>query len=110
MTVRPFKAPSPVAADLDLQVGESLQVQFMDDETRGQFYVKVIGFLPERSVLVTTPEKDGRPLKSLERPGLWNGGMARWNTLFVEVPLSTFNPVKTVNALLLPAHQPRTSP
>ncbi|MGQ0585964.1 MAG: flagellar brake protein [Gammaproteobacteria bacterium] len=47
------------ANDLDLQVGESLQISFMDDETRGQFYVKVIGFLPERSVLVTAPEKGG---------------------------------------------------
>jgi c-di-GMP-binding flagellar brake protein YcgR len=50
------------AADLNLHVGEALQVQFMDDETRGQFYVKVIGFLPDRSVLVTTPEKAGQTL------------------------------------------------
>lgn len=47
----------PAADRLDLQVGEALQIQFMDDETRGQFYVKVIGFLSERSVLVTAPEK-----------------------------------------------------
>jgi len=53
---------APAGSDLDLQVGESLQIQFMDDETRGQFYVKVIGFLPERSVLVTAPEKEGRAL------------------------------------------------
>jgi c-di-GMP-binding flagellar brake protein YcgR len=57
-----YSMKPPAAADLDLQVGEALQIQFMDDETRGQFYVKVIGFLPERSVLVTAPEKDGRPL------------------------------------------------
>jgi c-di-GMP-binding flagellar brake protein YcgR len=57
-----YSVKPQAAADLDLQVGESLQIQFMDDETRGQFYVKVIGFLPERSVLVTAPEKDGRPL------------------------------------------------
>jgi c-di-GMP-binding flagellar brake protein YcgR len=61
MVVRSLR-PAAAPADLDLQVGESLQIQFMDDETRGQFYVKVVGFLPERSVLVTTPEKDGRPL------------------------------------------------
>ncbi|HUR40204.1 MAG TPA: flagellar brake protein [Verrucomicrobiae bacterium] len=61
MNVHPAKA-RPAAADLDLQVGESLQVQFLDDDTRGQFYVKVIGFLPERSLLVTTPEREGRPL------------------------------------------------
>ena len=49
---------------------------------------------------------EGRPLLALERPGLWNGAMARWNTVFVEVPLSTFTPVKTVNDLLRPEHQP----
>jgi hypothetical protein len=45
-------------------------------------------------------------LKALEHPGLWNGAMARWITIFVEVPLITFNPVKTVNDLLRPEHQP----
>ena len=49
---------------------------------------------------------EGRPLKALELPGLWNGTMAHWNTVFVEVPLSTFNPVKTVFDLLRPEHQP----
>lgn len=48
----------------------------------------------------------GRPLKALELPGLWNGAMAHWNTVFVEVPLSTFSPVKTVLDLLRPEHQP----
>lgn len=66
MVVRSIRPVAADSADLDLQVGESLQVQFMDDETRGQFYVKVVGFLPERSVLVTTPEKDGRPLSVRE--------------------------------------------
>lgn len=46
-----------------------------------------------------------RVLKALELPGLWNGAMARWNTVFVEVPLSTFSPVKTVLDLLRPEHQ-----
>jgi hypothetical protein len=64
-------------------------------------------FVDEDAVFIVEKSKDGRLLRSLERPGLWNGGMARWNTLFVEVPSSTFNPVKTVNALLSPAHQPR---
>ena len=49
--------------------------------------------------------RGGRELKALERPGLWNGAMAGWLTLFVEVPLETFNPVKTVLDLLRPAHQ-----
>ena len=49
---------------------------------------------------------EGKPLKALELPGLWNGAMAKWNTVFVEVPVSTFNPVKTVVDLLKPTHQP----
>ncbi len=57
------------------------------------------GFISEKS-------KDGKTLKALELPGLWNGAMSDWNTLFVEVPLITFNPVKTVNDLLRPEHQP----
>jgi hypothetical protein len=56
------------------------------------------GFITEKS-------KSGRELKALELPGLWNGAMADWNTLFVEVPLITFNPVKTVNDLLREEHQ-----
>jgi len=47
----------------------------------------------------------GRPLKALELPGLWNGSMAHWITLFVEVPIITFNPVKVVNDLLKKTHQ-----
>ena len=58
-----LKPASPASASqLDLQVGETLQIQFMDDETRGQFYVKVVGFLPERSVIVTAPEKGGQAM------------------------------------------------
>ncbi len=55
---------------------------------------------------ITAKSKDGKELKAQELPGLWNGAMADWNTLFVEVPLLTFNPVKTVNDLLRPEHQP----
>lgn len=55
---------------------------------------------------ISIKSKDGRELKALELPGLWNGAMARWNTVFVEVPSGTFNPVKTVLDLLRPAHQP----
>lgn len=58
------------------------------------------GFISEKS-------KDGKILKALELPGLWNGAMSDWNTIFVEVPLLTFNPVKTVNDLLRPEHQPQ---
>lgn len=54
---------------------------------------------------ITGKSKDGKELKAQELPGLWNGSMADWNTLFVEVPLITFNPVKTVNDLLREQHQ-----
>jgi hypothetical protein len=54
---------------------------------------------------ITSKSKSGRDLKAQELPGLWNGSMANWNSVMVEVPLSTFNPVKSVNDLLKPAHQ-----
>ena len=56
------------------------------------------GFISKKS-------KDGKELKAQELPGLWNGAMANWNTIFVEVPILTFNPVKTVNDLLKAPHQ-----
>ena len=55
---------------------------------------------------ISRKSKDGKELKALELPGLWNGSMANWNTIFVEVPVITFNPVKTVNDLLKKEHQP----
>ncbi|MGQ7869495.1 DUF4301 family protein [Sunxiuqinia sp. sy24] len=55
---------------------------------------------------ISYKSKDGKELKAQELPGLWNGAMADWNTLFVEVPILTFNPVKTVNDLLRKEHQP----
>jgi len=66
-------------------------LQYVDEET---------GFISEKSM-------NGRELKALELPGLWNGAMANWLTFFVEVPVSTFNPVKTVMDLLRPQHQPK---
>ena len=50
--------------------------------------------------------KNGKTLLAYELPGLWNGSMANWISIFVEIPLGIFNPVKTVNDLLKPAHQP----
>lgn len=55
---------------------------------------------------ISSKSKDGKELKAQELPGLWNGAMSDWNTLFVEVPILTFNPVKTVNDLLRKEHQP----
>jgi hypothetical protein len=66
----------------------------------------LLRFVDQDAVIVTRKTAGGRELKALERPGLWNGGMGRWNTVFVEVPLETFSPVKTVNDLLRPEHQP----
>jgi hypothetical protein len=54
-------------------------------------------FVDPTAVLITRKSKDACELKALELPGLWNGAMAGWNTIFVEVPLATFNPVKTVH-------------
>jgi len=54
---------------------------------------------------ISVKSKDGRDVKAQELPGLWNGSMSNWNTLFVEVPIETFNPVKTVNDLLRDQHQ-----
>ena len=64
-------------------------------------------FVDHNSGFIVEKNKNGRDLKAYELPGLWNGAMAKWITLFVEVPLSTFNPVKTVNDLLKSAHQPQ---
>lgn len=110
-----------------LQIVESAQVQ-MDHEAQRQIFENATHFNPVDIVcgvrdafgqkfnlmnyvdsaqgFITEKTYEGKPLKALELPGLWNGGMAFWNTVFVEVPITTFNPVKTVNDLLKPAHQP----
>lgn len=62
-------------------------------------------FVDPKTAFITMKTKTGKELKALELPGLWNGSMANWNTIFVEVPLITFNPVKTVTDLLKPTHQ-----
>jgi hypothetical protein len=62
-------------------------------------------FTDPKTAFISMKTKTGKNLKALELPGLWNGSMANWNTIFVEVPLITFNPVKTVNDLLKSQHQ-----
>lgn len=62
-------------------------------------------YVDPKTAFITMKTKVGNDIKALELPGLWNGSMAYWNTIFVEVPLITFNPVKTVNDLLKPQHQ-----
>ena len=63
-------------------------------------------FIDEEAVIITRKSAEGRDIKVQERPGLWNGSMARWMTVFVEIPEIVFNPVKTVNVLLKEVHQP----
>lgn len=67
-------------------------------------------FVDPSTVFIAEKSHQGRRLKALERPGLWNGAMAGWNTAFVEVPLATFAPVKTVFDLLRPEHQTGVPP
>lgn len=62
-------------------------------------------FIDHKAAFISSKTKSGKNLKALELPGLWNGSMSNWNTIFVEVPLITFNPVKTVNDLLKSPHQ-----
>ncbi|MFW6297557.1 MAG: DUF4301 family protein [Desulfosalsimonas sp.] len=82
--------PVDIVASLRDKDGKSFDLdQYVDPET----------------VFISVKSKDGRDLKALEHPGLWNGSMAGWNTVFVEVPLITFNPVKTVNDLVRKEHQ-----
>lgn len=109
-----------------LQVVESAQVDLADEEQKaiwvtathfnpvdlviatkdadGNLY-NLDGFRDPDTGFISSKSKDGKELKAQELPGLWNGSMSDWNTLFVEVPLITFNPVKTVNDLLREQHQ-----
>ena len=65
----------------------------------------LLSFRDPKTGFITIKSRDGKDVKAQELPGLWNGAMSDWNTLFVEVPLITFNPVKTVNDLLRAEHQ-----
>jgi len=71
---------------------------------RGEPY-DLARFVDDEAVFIAEKHHEGRPLLALERPGLWNGAMAGWNTVFVEVPEVTFSPVKTVFDLLRREHR-----
>ena len=112
--------------ELSLQVVESSQIDFSDVEQknivkqsthfnpvdlvcgvsdfRGDNF-DLTEFVDPETGFISIKSKDGKSLKAQELPGLWNGAMADWITIFVEVPLITFNPVKTINDLLRPQHQ-----
>jgi hypothetical protein len=78
-------------------------VCFLKDVEVNKF--NLLDYRDPKTGFISKKSKDGKELKALELPGLWNGAMAHWITLFVEVPISTFNPVKTINDLLRKTHQ-----
>lgn len=111
---------------VSLQILESSQIDMADPEKKAMFEkgthfnpVDLVcalknykgeafdlpAYVDKQTGFISHKSKDGKELKALELPGLWNGAMSNWNTLFVEVPLSTFNPVKTVNDLYRDQHQ-----
>lgn len=112
--------------DISLQIVESAQMDFnnksqkeiVDQSTHFNPVDLVCGvrnykgenfdltsFVDPNTGLISTKSQNGRDLKAQELPGLWNGAMADWITIFVDTPLITFNPVKTINDLLRPQHQ-----
>lgn len=111
---------------ISLQILESSQIDLKDPEKKAMFEqgthfnpvdlvcalknhkgekYNLPDYVDKNTGFISYKSKDGRELKALELPGLWNGAMSDWNTVFVEVPIETFNPVKTVNDLLRPEHQ-----
>lgn len=64
----------------------------------------LLDFVDHQTGFISIKSREGNDIKAQELPGLWNGAMANWNTIFVEVPIQTFNPVKTVNDLLRSEH------
>lgn len=111
---------------ISLQILESSQIDMTDPEKKEMFEkgthfnpvdlvcavrdykgnkFDLVKYVDKATGFISYKSKNGKELKALELPGLWNGAMSDWNTIFVEVPLSTFNPVKTVNDLLRDQHQ-----
>lgn len=80
-------------------------VCFVKDHRGKKF--NLLDFVNEDRYFISRKTYKGKDIKALEHPGLWNGAMDNWNTLFVEVPLSTFHPVKKVNDLLKPCRRGR---
>lgn len=111
---------------VSLQILESSQIDMNDPEKKAMFEkgthfnpvdlvcalrdykgnsFDLLKYVDKATGFISYKSKNGKELKALELPGLWNGSMSDWNTVFVEVPLTTFNPVKTVNDLLREQHQ-----
>ena len=112
--------------EVSLQIVESSQVNLSDEKQKEIFNnsthfnpvdlvcgikdykgknFNLLSYTDPNTGFISTKSKDGRDLKALELPGLWNGAMADWITVFAEVPIITFNPVKTINDLLKKEHQ-----
>lgn len=121
----PFLAYNPDGT-ISLQILESSQIDMNDEEKKAMFEkgthfnpvdlvcavrdykgnkFNLVDFVDKATGFISYKSKSGKELKALELPGLWNGAMSDWSTVFVEVPLGTFNPVKTVNDLLREQHQ-----
>ena len=121
----PFLAYNPDGS-VSLQILESSQIDMNDPEKKAMFEkgthfnpvdlvcavrdykrhkFNLLNYVDKATGFISYKSKGGKELKALELPGLWNGSMSDWSTVFVEVPLSTFNPVKTVNDLLREQHQ-----
>ena len=121
----PFLAYNPDGT-VSLQVLESSQIDMNDPEKKAMFEngthfnpvdlvcavrdykgnkFNLVNYVDKATGFISYKSKSGKELKALELPGLWNGAMSDWSTVFVEVPLGTFNPVKTVNDLLREQHQ-----
>ena len=121
----PFLAYNPDGT-ISLQILESSQIDMADPEKKAMFEkgthfnpvdlvcavrdykghkFDLVNYVDKATGFISHKSKNGKDLKALELPGLWNGAMSDWNTVFVEVPLTTFNPVKTVNDLLRDQHQ-----
>ena len=121
----PFLAYNPDGT-VSLQILESSQIDMNDPEKKAMFEkgthfnpvdlvcavrdykgdkFNLLRYVDKTTGFISYKSKGGKELKALELPGLWNGSMSDWNTVFVEVPLSTFNPVKTVNDLLREQHR-----
>lgn len=77
-------------------------VCFVKDKDKQKY--DLLNYIDESRYFISQKSYKGRTLKALEHPGLWNGAMHDWNTVFVNVPLTTFNPIKTVNDLLRKGH------
>ncbi len=110
---------------ISLQIVESSQINLSDQDQKNKFKssthfnpvdlvcsiknykgekYNLLHFVDPDTSFISSKTKDGKPIKALELPGLWNGAMANWNTIFVEVPITTFCPVKTINDLLRNEH------